>query len=171
MRTLLETQTKIFDTRHDANLALHELEREGVPGSAITVMSSEPLHLETSDAPKSRIAGFAIAGGLLGAAFAIVLTVWTSRRVGLVTGGMPIVSPWAFGIIVFELTALGAILATLGRMIFEARLLWRVSGTEHDEAVAAGRIVLSVNSSDDGVRDTAGKVLAIIPRFDIPPGK
>jgi len=165
----LETRTKAFDTRHDAILALHELERQGVPSSSITVMSSEPLHLETSHAPKSRIAGFAIAGGLLGAAFAIVLTVWTSRRVGLVTGGMPIVSPWAFGIIVFELAALGAILTTLGRMIFEARLLWRVSPTEYDEAVAAGRIVLSVKSSDDGVRDIAEKVLGINVTFDTPP--
>ena len=166
----METRTKVFDTRHDAILALHELEREGVPSSSITVMSSEPLHLETSDAPKSRIAGFAIAGGLLGAAFAMVLTVWTSRRVGLVTGGMPIVSPWAFGIIVFELAALGAILATLGRMILEARLLWRVSPTEHDEAIAAGRIVLSVKSSDDGVRDIAEKVLGINVTFNTPPG-
>lgn len=167
---MTDTRTKVFDTRHDAILALHELEREGVPNSSITVMSSEPLHLETSDAPKSRIAGFAIAGGLLGAAFAIALTVWTSRRVGLVTGGMPIVSPWAFGIIVFELTALGAILATLGRMIFEGGLLRRVSPTEHDEAVAGGRIVLSVKSSDDGVRDIAARVLGIIPTLDTPPG-
>jgi hypothetical protein len=168
-KMMTDTRTKVFDTRHDAILALHELEREGVPSSSITVMSSEPLHLETSDAPTSRIAGFAIAGGLLGAAFAIVLTVWTSRRVGLVTGGMPIVSPWAFGIIVFELAALGAILATLGRMIFEARLLWRVSPAEYDEAVAAGRIVLSVKSSDNVIRDIAEKVL-VIPAFDTPPG-
>ena len=167
---MTDTRTKVFDTRHDAMLALHELEREGVPSSSITVMSSEPLHLDTSDAPKSRIAGFAIAGGLLGAAFAIVLTVWTSRRVGLVTGGMPIVSPWAFGIIVFELAALGAILATLGRMIYEARLLRSVSPTEHDGAVAAGRIVLSVKSSDDVVRDIAEKVLGVVPTFDTPPG-
>lgn len=141
----METRIKVYDTRHDAILALHELEREGVPSSSITVMSSEPLHLETSDSPKSRIKGFAIAGGLLGAAFAILLTVWTSRRVGLVTGGMPIVSPWAFGIIVFELAALGAILFALGRMIFEARLLRHFPSTEYDEAVAAGRIVIVRN--------------------------
>jgi apolipoprotein N-acyltransferase len=107
-------------------------------------MSSEPLHLEGKDAPKTRIAGFAIAGGLLGATFAILLTVWTSRRVGLVTGGMPIVSPWAFGIIVFELAALGAILVTLGRMIFEAGLARRGALADFDESVAEGRIVVSI---------------------------
>src|SRR6185369_14872745 len=146
---MTDTRTKVFDTRHDAILALHELEREGVPSSSITVMSSESLHLETSDAPKSRIAGFAIAGGVLGAAFAIVLTVWTSGRVGLVTGGMPIVSPWAFGIIVFELAALGAILVTLGRMIFEARLVRRVAPSDYHEAVCEGRVVVTIRRADD----------------------
>jgi apolipoprotein N-acyltransferase len=140
----MDTQIKVFDTRHEAIAALRELEREGVPSSSITVMSSEPLHLEVKDAPKTRIAGFAIAGGLLGATFAILLTVWTSRRVGLVTGGMPIVSPWAFGIIVFELAALGAILVTLGRMIFEAGLARRGALADFDESVAEGRIVVSV---------------------------
>lgn len=125
-----------------------ELKRAGVPDSSITVMSSEPLHLETDDAPKTRIAGFAIAGGLIGAAFAILLTVWTSQRVDLVTGGMPIVSPWAFGIIVFELTALGAILATLGRMIFEAGLLRRRVSTDYDEAVADGKVVVLIATGD-----------------------
>jgi hypothetical protein len=140
----MDTQIKVFDTRHEAIAAVRELEREGVPSSSITVMSSEPLHLEVKDAPKTRIAGFAIAGGLLGATFAILLTVWTSRRVGLVTGGMPIVSPWAFGIIVFELAALGAILVTFGRMIFEAGLARRGALADFDESVAEGRIVVSV---------------------------
>lgn len=124
--------------------ALRELRGEGVPGSSITVMSSEPLHLETDGAPKSRIGGFAIAGGLVGAAFALLLTIWTSRQVGLVTGGMPIVSPWTIGIIVFELTALGAILATLGRMIYEAGLLRRRVSSDCDEAVANGKVVVSI---------------------------
>lgn len=144
---MAEAEIKIVDTRHQAIDMLHELEREGVPSSAITVMSSEPLHLQIKDRPKTRIAGFAIVGGFLGAAFAIALTVWTSKQVGLVTGGMPIVSPWAFGIIVFELVALGAILMTLGRMILEAGLLRRrTSG--NDEAVANGKIVIRIDRGE-----------------------
>lgn len=145
---MTETRVEVFDTRAEAVAALGQLQREGVPSSAITVMSSEPLHLETGAAPKTRIGGFAIAGGLIGAAFALLLTVWTSRRVDLVTGGMPIVSLWAFGIIVFELTALGAILATLGRMIFEAGLLRRSAATDQDEAVANGKIVIAIDQSE-----------------------
>ena len=145
---MAEPQIRVFDTRQDAVEALHELQRQGVPDSAITVMSSEPLHLETLHAPKTRIAGFAIAGGLLGAAFAIGLTVWTSRRVGLVTGGMPIVSWWAFGIIVFEVTALGAILVTLGRMILEAGLLRRTKPTGQEDAVASGKVVIAIDQKE-----------------------
>ena len=123
--------------------ALHQLERDGVPKSAITITSSEPLHMEC-EGPKTRIPLFGIIGGLLGAAFAILLTVWTSKRVGLITGGMPIVSPWAFGIIVFELAALGAILMTLGRMVIEARLARRGSGSDYREMVAEGKIVIEI---------------------------
>jgi ActD protein len=141
---MAETKLAVYDTRDEALAALRELKRAGVSDSSITVMSSEPLHLEADNAPKSRIAGFAIAGGLIGAVFAAFLTVWTSRRVDLVTGGMPIVSPWAFGIIVFELTALGAILATLGRMIYEAGLLRRRIPNDYDEAVADGKVVVLI---------------------------
>lgn len=148
-KKMADPKFRVFNTRREALAALHELEREGVPSSSITVMSSEPLHLGALHPPKTRIPGFAIAGGLLGASFAILLTVWTSRRVGLVTGGMPIVSPWAFGIIVFELSALGSILATLGRMLFEARLTGARSLEEYDEAVAEGRVVLAIRSADD----------------------
>jgi len=156
---MTDNQVKVFNTRHEAIAALDDLKREGVPDSSITVMSSEPLHLETEAEPKSRIAGFAIAGGLVGAACAVLLTVLTSRRVDLVTGGMPIVTPWAFGIIVFELTALGAILATLGRMIYEARLARRGALDDYDEAVSEGRMVLSVHCEDAALKEAAERAL------------
>jgi ActD protein len=157
VNNMAETRIEIFDTRAEAVVVLRELQREGVPSSSITVMSSGPLQLEIGDAPKTRISGYAIAGGLLGAVFAIALTVVTSRRVGLVTGGMPIVSPWAFGIIVFELTALGAILATLGRMIFEAGLMRRRAPTGHDDAVANGKIVIACEQPDENKAYEAAK--------------
>jgi hypothetical protein len=138
----------IFDSNDEAIAALTELERAGVPRAQITLISSEPVHAETGE-DKTRIGLFAIAGGLTGGAAAVALTVLTSRSVGLVTGGMPIVSPWPFGIIVFELTALGAILGTLGRMIYEARLLRHVSPAGFDEAIADGRVVLAIDGADN----------------------
>src|SRR5436190_22673018 len=144
---MANTEVTILDSRHEALAVLHELERRGVPYSSISVMSSEPLHLEAKPGSKSRIPGFGIAGGFVGAAGAIALTVLTSRKVGLVTGGMPIVSPWAFGIIVFELAALGAILFTLGRMIYEARLVRR-RPSEYDAVVSEGKIVIAIEKQE-----------------------
>jgi len=158
----METQLLVFDTREEAVAALRELERDGVDASAITVMSSEPLHLEhdgsTAGAAgasraKSRISGYGIAGGVIGATLAILLTVLTSKSVGIITGGMPIVSPWAFGIIVFEMCALGAILVTLGRMIYESGLLTRTTAESYDDAVSDGKIVVAVCLAEEGLGD------------------
>ena len=158
---MAETVHKVFDTADEAIAAAERLRREGVPLSQITMMSSEPVHAETDEhgeSAKTRIGLFAIAGGAAGAAAALLLSVWTSRKVDLVTGGMPIVAPWAFGIIVFELGALGAILATLGRMIYEARLLRRAPASGFEEAIAEGRIVVVVEC-ETAERDRARKAL------------
>jgi hypothetical protein len=152
--------TGVFSTPHQAMIVIGQLERAGVPASSITVTSSEPLHIEVQGSSKSRIAGFAIAGGLIGAGCAVALTIWTSRQVGLVTGGMPIISPWAFGIIVFELTALGAILAALGRLIGEAGLGRRFTPGASDLAVADGLVVVSVECEDDAAFQLARAILA-----------
>jgi hypothetical protein len=160
--------TAVLDTPEEASVAIAALRREGVPRQAITIMSAEPIHGGPSerDQAKSRIGGFAIAGGFIGAATAVLLTVLTSRRVDLVTGGMPIVTPWAFGIIVFELTALWAILATLGRMIFEARLARRGALTDYDKAVADGRVVLAIDCGDDACAATTREILRDKVRLD-----
>ena len=158
---MAETVHAIFDTADEAIAARDRLQREGVLASQITLMSSEPVHIESnqpSDEAKSRIGLFSIAGGLAGATAAILLTVWTSRSVDLVTGGMPVVAPWAFGIIVFEMTALGAILATLGRMIYEARLLRRSALEDYGEAIADGRVAVVVECETE-FRDRAAKAL------------
>src|SRR6185503_15412299 len=154
----------VLDTIDEATAAIARLQREGISRESITTMSAEPLHVEASEEnhPPTRIPLFAICGGVLGAGFAIALTVVTSRRVDLVTGGMPIVTPWAFGIIVFELTALGAILATLVRMIFEARLARRGS-SEYDQEVAEGSVVVFLENVNDDARETARQVLASRP--------
>jgi hypothetical protein len=103
---------------------------------------------------------FAIAGGLLGGALAVLLTVLTSQRVNLNTGGMPVVAPWAFGIIIFEMTALGAVLMTVGRMIVEARLFRRGALKDYDAGVADGRIAVLVNCANDAQYAAAQKALA-----------
>ena len=163
-----ETISACFDTAEAGLRALAELTGKGFAPSALTLMSAEPLHaaLEGSgDKAKTHVGAFAIAGALIGAAFALALTIWTARRVGLVVGGMPIVTPWAFGIIVFEMIALGAILASVGRMIYEGGLMRRNTLPKYDGILAAGNVVLSVECSGANDRGEAETVLASTGRI------
>ncbi|HKP87061.1 MAG TPA: quinol:electron acceptor oxidoreductase subunit ActD [Blastocatellia bacterium] len=151
-----------FNTGGEALSAARELRRDGFAREAITIMSDEPIEMpeDLIESGKSRIGICAIAGGVIGAVAALALTVITSREVGLVTGGMPIVAPWAFGIIVFEMTALGAILATLGCMIYEAKLVRRGALKQYDAAVADGKVLVAVECESDSSAEAAAKIFA-----------
>src|SRR5687767_9344799 len=99
---MTQTIVAIFDTSDEALTAARALRREGI--TRLELMSAEPIHAWVSDEEtKSHIGIFAVIGAVIGAGLAIWLTVWTSRRVEINTGGMPIVTSWAFGIIVFEM--------------------------------------------------------------------
>ncbi len=146
----MKTISATFETAEAALAAKRELLRSGLAASAITLLSSEPIAEAVHDEPtKSRIGGFAIGGALVGALIALGLTIQTSRQVAIVTGGMPIVTSWAFGIIVFELLMLGAILSALIRLIFEARLMRFRGLTSDDRAVAEGKVVITVACADE----------------------
>lgn len=170
----METIIAIFDTTDEVIAAARELRQAGVPRAAITVMSSEPIHIaaEADEEPhpktRSRIGLFAIAGGLIGGTLAVLLTTIASQRVNLNTGGMPIVAPWALGIIVFEMTALGAVLMTVGRMMAEARLLRRGALKDYPEGITDGRIAVAIECADPtraaAVRHTLGDRLKPRPQ-------
>src|SRR5260370_42148074 len=63
----------------------------------------------------------AIVFGLLATAFVS----WTQHNVKLVTGGMPLFSFWATGVITYEMTLLGAIVATFAWFLRESGLIRR----------------------------------------------
>lgn len=158
---MVENRIEVFETAGEVFTAAGELKRQGLPADAITIMSSEPLHPgEEGERPRSYIVACAVIGGLIGGVSAWLLMVWTSREVGLATGGMPMVTPLAFGIIVFEVAALGVILATFGCLLFEARLLRRVPAGQYDPVVADGKILLVVRCANDVQRALVEKVLA-----------
>ena len=152
----------IFGTAAEAMGATEELRREGFAAGSVSLLSAEPVHAEIEkglDSKRTRIGIFAIAGGVIGAISAVGLTAVTSRSMNLVTGGMPIVAPWAFGIIVFEMTALGAIGLTLCRMVFEARLFRRALPEECDSAIADGKAVVVVDAGDGSRAGAAQEML------------
>lgn len=148
-----ETILATFETHEDALAAARALRREGL--KQIELMSSEPIHeAMNGDPAKSLITWFAIFGGITGATAAMLLTALTSRHVNIVTGGMPVVSWWAFGVIIFETAMFTAVLFALGRMLYEGRLLRRLPAA-YDEAVNDDQVVLSVECSDETSVTTA----------------
>lgn len=85
-----------------------------VKGETLRAKQTEPER-------KSHIPLFALGGGLLGAAAGLSLAVLTATAMQLPTGGMPIVAWPTVGIVTFELAALGAIVMTLIRFVWEKR--------------------------------------------------
>ena len=71
------------------------------------------------------------------------LATLTALNYPLVKGGMPIVAPWTVGLITYETTMLGAVLATLVGLLVELGLP-NFKNLPYDPSVVDGGIVLAV---------------------------
>jgi hypothetical protein len=150
-----------YDTPAEAASAVQSLVGAGFDRAAITVMSAEPIQLgEPSEEHKNHMGWVALGGGIVGAVAAILLTTETSQNIGVKVGGMPIVAPWAFGIIVFEMTALGAIVSLFLKTILEAKLGRPRALVDYDVAVADGKIAVAVACADDEESSRASQIVA-----------
>jgi hypothetical protein len=73
----------------------------------------------------SRMSMVSVLGAILCGTLATAFIRWTQHNYRLVTGGMPIFSLWATGVITFEMTMLGAIVSTFGWFLWESGILRR----------------------------------------------
>jgi Protein of unknown function (DUF3341) len=130
-----------------AQRAVNALRSAGVDERDIEVMSSEPMeHFEFGEMNRAtRIWYVASGGGLLGLVFGTWLTRMTELAWPLPTGNMPIVSWWPNMIVIFELTMLGAILATVATLVVTGGLLRRRPAL-YDPAVSDGRILVGIEN-------------------------
>ena len=134
----------------DVQRAVDNLRAAGIAEPAIVVISSEPIEeYEFSHRFATTwmfwIAG---AGGVLGLALATWLTRMTELAWPLKTGNMPIVSWWPNMIVMFELTMLGAILATVITLFITAKIPTRESKL-YDPRVSDGKILVGVENPSD----------------------
>jgi len=147
----------LFDKPEAAQRAYTGLKRAGIAPRDITVISGEPFEsFEFSHRDHSMILfRVALLGGLIGFASAVALVVGTQRAWPLVTGGMPIVAWYPNLVIIFEMTMLGAIVATVIALLVTAKLP-RFGKSLYDPAVSDGKILVGVAGSPhaDAVRDT-----------------
>lgn len=123
----------------------------GFSADKIVVLSGEPI--EGVEFTEQHARGFlfplAALGGIIGGFTGYFLTTLTQHAYGIPTGGMPISPTWTNGIIVYELTMLGAILATLISLLVTAGLPNWKAGRFTDPEIWTGKILVGVADPPD----------------------
>ena len=140
----------LYSTPDAAQRAVDSLSTAGIDRDSIVVMSGEPYEEQEFARRDSAtwLWYIAVLGGIAGLAFSAWLTRMTELAWPLPTGNMPIVAWWPNLIVVFELTMLGAIVATVFTLFVTAKLPGRVPRL-YDPEVTNGKILVGVESPRD----------------------
>lgn len=143
----------LYPDPDSAQRAVNSLRGAGVNDRDIAVVSSEPYdgyEFGRRD-HRTRMPWLAALGGLLGGTSGFLLVATSQKAYPLSTGGMPIVAPWPDAIITYEMTMLGAILATLFTLLGTARLPnWNAQ--LNDPGIADGKILIGVVNPPESSR-------------------
>ena len=140
-----------FSTSADARMALNRLGQDGVDAADIEVRSSVPLEHDVVPVGfklRSRVPWMALGGGVLGGTALFSLVRLTSLAYPLPTGGMPIVAGPPAGVITFEGVAIGAILATVATVLYEAALPALKGPGPLDHHVAEDHVLVTVKCDE-----------------------
>ena len=115
-----------FHHRESAVRALLDLKANGFTPSDIDVFSDEPIEFprDVLDRP-SRMSLVVVMGAIISCLLIIGFVYFTQYNYPIITGGMPIFSFWATGVVFYELTMFGAILTTFFWFLRESGLLRR----------------------------------------------
>jgi hypothetical protein len=132
-----------------AQQAVNRLRAAGMTDRDITVCSSQPMEEYEFGQMDRRTWMWWIAcgGALTGLASALGLSWLTETSWPIDVGGLPIFAWWPNLIIMFELTMLGAILATVATLVVTARL--GRGGGLYDPEVTEGKILVGVENPPD----------------------
>jgi Protein of unknown function (DUF3341) len=153
----------LYEDGQAAQQAVNRLRAAGVADRDITIHSSQPMedfefgHMNS----QTWMWWIACGGGLLGMATAVGLSWLTEMSWPIDVGGLPIFAWWPNLIITFELTMLGAILATVITLVVAAR--FGRSSMLYDPAVSDGMILVGVEGAPEDRLQTAQNVLGAAP--------
>ena len=129
-----------------AQQAVNRLRAAGLSDREITILTAQPMedfefgHIDR----KNALWWIACGGGLIGMAIGVFLTWLTETSWPINVGGLPTYAWWPNLIIIFELTMLGAILATVIGLVVTAGL-GRMKGL-YDPEVTDGQILVGVEN-------------------------
>ncbi len=135
----------LYTTPILAQQAFDSLRDAGIRERDITIQSSEPLEeYEFGARDRETVMPWtAILGGTIGLIGGYLLTSITQRAWAINTGGMPIVTNWTNLIVIFELTMLGAVFATVLTLLISARIPARLPQI-YDAEISRGKILVGV---------------------------
>jgi Alternative complex III, ActD subunit len=151
----------LYESPIAAQRAVNGLRAAGVAERDIMVISSEPFEeYEFSHRDKANwLFPIASGGGVLGLSLGYWLTSMTEKAWPLNTGGMPIVAMWPNLIVMFELTMLGGILATVIALFITA-VLPRRRPDLYDTAVSDGYVLVGIDQPPPAPVDAIKGALA-----------
>ena len=130
----------------EARQAIRRLLQAGIQPESMEVMTSQPIHGEPfiPNMKPTKLRTWALVGAAVGLVGGLLLATVTALNYPLVKGGMPIVAPWTVGLITYETTMLGAVLATLVGLLVELGLP-NFKKLPYDPSVVDGGVVLAVS--------------------------
>jgi hypothetical protein len=133
-----------------AQQAVNRLRSAGLSDRDITILTAQPMEdFEFGHIDKqSYMWWIACGGGLIGMSIGFALAWLTETSWPMNVGGLPTFAWWPNLIIIFELTMLGAILATVITLIVTAFIGDR-GHTLYDPEVTEGKILVGVENPRD----------------------
>ena len=152
----------LFPGPSQAERGLRALLDAGVAQEKIVVMSDEPFEeYEFSKAPSTkRMYRIAALGGIIGGSLGFLLArfMQTAYPFPLITGGMPLVSPYPTGIVTYELTMFSVIITTLVTLLITSGLpKWNMP--IYDAEVSNGMVLIGVvNPSENSRADLESRL-------------
>ena len=138
----------LYADGHAAQQAVNRLRSAGIADRDITILSGQPMEdLEFGNIDKQTYMWwFACLGGLIGMSAAFGLAALTEYSWKIDVGGLPIFAWWPNMIIIFELTMLGAITATVLTLVITALKPERGRTLYDPEVTTEGRILVGVEN-------------------------
>ena len=139
-----------FREREAVREAINSLRAAGISTADLDLFSEEPVELPRGvlDRP-SHMSLAAVVGAILVGGLVTAFIAWAQHNYKLITGGMPIFSFWATGVITFETTMLGAIVTTFVCFLWESGLIRKRDATAPVPIVPPESICLRVRCSVD----------------------
>ena len=113
-----------FRDKEAVTSAIRSLRATGFTPDDIALYSEEPVELRRGvlDRP-SHMSLASVLGAIAAGTLATAGVYWAQHNYKMVTGGMPIFSFWATGVITYETTMMGAVLATFAWFLWESGLI------------------------------------------------